>query len=180
VTPLLFARAESTDEESRTVVASCLGRLAIIDPAKVLPALRNLLKSKNEALREVVIVALRSSFQPGADWAYLTDAFEDFFALLKDPSLNVRHQAVLTVSALLREKPSAVSRSLLDTVFLPALFAETEVHAEYVRIVDYGNFKESEDLALPLRKATFECLASLLLDFSEQINMQVGANNTKT
>jgi cullin-associated NEDD8-dissociated protein 1 len=113
VTPLLFARAESDEEETRTVVASCLGRLAIVDPAKLLPALRTLLTSKSEALREVVITALRSSFQPGADWAYLSGAFLDFFALLKDPSLHVRHQVPSAFCFCFCPRPSALGPAAL-------------------------------------------------------------------
>lgn len=172
VAPLLLDRAQSQDEGTRSMVAQCLGRLAVIEPQKIIPKLAALAASESVKSRQVVATAIRFSFSPLADWDFLGEHLEPFLRLLQDRDLEVRLQAVRTVIALFHTNFSVIKRSLLDGIILPGLYAETKVHLELVQEVDYGNFKEKVDDGLPLRKTTFQALAVLLETGSKRINMQ--------
>lgn len=64
---------------------------------------------------------------------------------------------------------------LLKELILPVLYAELQPKESLVRVVDLGPFKHRIDDGLPLRKAAFQCLETLLdvaphrLDLSEYV-----------
>jgi hypothetical protein len=68
VTPLLLSptNAESTDEGVRGMVAECLGRLAMINSAKIMPKLETLVTSTQPFTRAVIVTALRFTLPTGA------------------------------------------------------------------------------------------------------------------
>jgi len=173
ITPLLFERGEAKDEGTRAMAAECLGRLALIDVAKTIPALSHLTTSQSEKGRQTAITALRFSFVPDLEWALVTQNLPAFAKLLKDPSLVVRQQCVLTFNSLFNSNIGAIPTEFLNSSVIPALYAETKVHPELVHLVDYGNFKENIDDGLPLRKSVFMCLSSLLENGAERLDMQL-------
>jgi hypothetical protein len=59
LTALLIPRAASSDEGTRSVIAECLGKLGLLAPAHVLPALQALLADKAGAARATAVLALK-------------------------------------------------------------------------------------------------------------------------
>jgi len=183
VTPILFENAESKDEGVRGMVAECLGRLAIINSSKILPLLESEVKSEKPFTRAVIITALRYTLSGGTDALMLKDLLSKFLVLLKDTDLIVRRQTVLTVNALAHANVELLG-NLLKSDILPVLYAETNPNEKLVRQVDYGCFKVSVDDGLPIRKAAFQALETLLdvaphrLDMKEYVNeIQKGLND---
>ncbi|CAG0913840.1 unnamed protein product [Notodromas monacha] len=56
---LLFAHAETSEEGMRNVVAECLGRLTLSEPADLLPRLKEQLMHSNAFMRSTVITAIK-------------------------------------------------------------------------------------------------------------------------
>jgi len=110
----------------------------------------------------------------GVDALQLRDILPKFLPLLQDKELNVRRQTMLTINALAYANVELVSGLLKDQI-LPVLYKETVPDPKLVRVVDYGPFKVNFDDGLPLRKAAFQCLETLLdvaphrLDLKEYI-----------
>merc|ERR1711908_269065 len=50
----------------------------------------------------------------------------------------------------------------MQETILPKLYAETVEHKDRLRVVDYGAFKKKMDDGLPLRRAVYRCLATIL------------------
>lgn len=173
VTPLLFERAEAKEEGTRVMASECLGRLAILDGQRTIPALAKLTTSSNEKARQTAVAALRFAFTPELSWGLITAHLGEFAKLLQDPSLQVRQQAVLTFNSLFNSNIGAITTELLKDSILPSLYSETKAHPELVHLVDYGNFKENVDDGLPLRKSVFMCLSSLLENGAYRLDMQL-------
>jgi len=93
-------------------------------------------------------------------------------ALLKDPDLEVRRQACVTLNSLLSANAESLSRPLLSTDILPVLYVETKAHPELIHEVDYAAFKVTVDDGLPLRKEVYSCLLSLLQITPKRLDMQ--------
>ncbi|XP_063993301.1 cullin-associated NEDD8-dissociated protein 1 [Diachasmimorpha longicaudata] len=159
---LLYRHCECTEEGTRNVVAECLGKLTLIDPATLLPRLQESLKSASPLMRTTTVTAVKFTIsdQPQAIDAMLKQCMGSFLVALEDPDLNVRRVALVAFNSAAHNKPMLI-RDLLDSV-LPKLYAETKIKKELIREVEMGPFKHTVDDGLDLRKAAFECMYTLL------------------
>ena len=159
---LLYRHAECTEEGTRNVVAECLGKLTLIDPATLLPRLQESLKSPSPLMRTTTVTAVKFTIsdQPQPIDAMLKQCMGSFLKALEDPDLNVRRVALVAFNSAAHNKPMLI-RDLLDTV-LPQLYTETRTKRELIREVEMGPFKHTVDDGLDLRKAAFECMYTLL------------------
>lgn len=173
---LLFKHCECAEEGTRNVVAECLGKLTLIDPATLLPRLKGYLTSASAHARSTVVTAVKFTIsdQPQAVDSLLKSCIGDFLKTLEDQDLNVRRVSLVTFNSAAHNKPSLI-RDLLDCI-LPHLYNETKVRKELIREVEMGPFKHTVDDGLDIRKAAFECMYTLLdtcldrLDIFEFLN----------
>ncbi|XP_046614715.1 cullin-associated NEDD8-dissociated protein 1 [Neodiprion virginianus] len=159
---LLYRHCECTEEGTRNVVAECLGKLTLIDPATLLPRLQESLKSLSALMRTTTVTAVKFTIsdQPQQIDPMLKQCMGHFLVALEDPDLNVRRVALVAFNSAAHNKPSLI-RDLLEMV-LPQLYAETKIKKELIRQVEMGPFKHTVDDGLDLRKAAFECMYTLL------------------
>ncbi|XP_054136757.1 cullin-associated NEDD8-dissociated protein 1-like isoform X1 [Melozone crissalis] len=159
---LLFKHCECTEEGTRNVVAECLGKLTLVNPAELLPRLRKQLSAGSPHARSTVVTAIKFTItdQPQPIDALLKGCIGDFLQTLQDPDLNVRRVALALFNSAAHNKPSLI-RDLLNSV-LPSLYNETRVRRELIREVEMGPFKHTVDDGLDVRKAAFECMYTLL------------------
>ncbi|KAI8610491.1 armadillo-type protein [Chytriomyces sp. MP71] len=164
---LLFQSTEQGKEEgTRTVIAECLGKLSVSNPALYLPELVGGVTSPSAAVRSTVVMAIRYTFTDVAGG--LSGVFDDalrgvvvqFLRLLTDPDLNVRHIALATLNSAAHNKPYLISESLPE--LLPLLYQETIVNDTLIRTVVMGPFKHRVDDGLDARKSAYECMYTLL------------------
>ncbi|CAI7847637.1 unnamed protein product, partial [Closterium sp. NIES-53] len=162
VLALLFTHSESDEEGVRNVVAECLGRLALIDPPRLVPALKERVSSPSTFTRATVVASLKftltDSAQPIDD--HLKPHLASFLFLLRDSDRHVRRAAVLALTTAAHNKPGLVEDLLPE--LLPLLYDQMRVKPEMIRTVDLGPFKHTVDDGLELRKAAFDCMDTLL------------------
>jgi len=174
IIPILNNKVTSADEGTRNMVSECLGCLAAIDMEKIMPPLEaRAVEGKNDDAKSVFLNALRFSFNSATDWNWTSSHLTSLCQFLKDPNLNVRHEAVITVSALFNRNASIVSRELLSDAILPALYAETTPKKELIKEVNLMGLIQVFDEGLQLRKAVFFALESMLAKASDRINLQL-------
>jgi len=154
---LLLKNCES-EEECRNVVAECAGSLALLNPSFVIPQLQSLVESESSAMRWLVVTALRYAIteKPSEADKALAISLPPALMCIADADRHVRRAAVLTLSSVSHNKPSLIRDNLPD--LLPALYGQTVVREDLIRIVDLGPFKHKIDDGLELRKAAFECM----------------------
>ncbi|PSN42416.1 Cullin-associated NEDD8-dissociated protein 1 [Blattella germanica] len=167
----LFRHCECGEEGTRNVVAECLGKLTLIDPASLLPRLQESLVSDSALMRTTVVTSVKFTIsdQPQAIDPLLRQSIGEFLRTLQDPDLNVRRVALVAFNSAAHNKPSLV-RDLLDSV-LPQLYSETKVRKELIREVEMGPFKHTVDDGLDIRKAAFECMYTLLDSCLDRLNI---------
>lgn len=159
---LLYRHCECIEEGTRNVVAECLGKLTLIDPAILLPKLQESLTSPSPLMRTTTVTAVKFTIsdQPQPIDAMLKHCMGSFLVALEDQDLNVRRVALVAFNSAAHNKPMLI-RDLLDSV-LPQLYAETLIKPDLIREVEMGPFKHTVDDGLDLRKAAFECMYTLL------------------
>ncbi|KAL0093191.1 TATA binding protein interacting protein [Phycomyces blakesleeanus] len=160
---LLLESSESEQEEgTRTVVAECLGKLALTDPRKFLPQLEERLSSPSAHVRATVATAIKYAVVDPSQ-AYddlLKPILSQFLILLQDPDLNVRRLALLAINSAVHRKPYLI-RDVLGQL-IPLLYEETVIKEELIHTVEMGPFKHKVDDGLEIRKAAYECMYTLL------------------
>lgn len=159
---LLFVHCESDEEGVRNVVAECLGKLALVEPSKLVPALQERTKSPSAFTRATVVIALKFTIIDGQQPidVYIKPCIDDFLMLIKDDDRHVRRAAVLALSTAGHNKPGLVTDLLPH--LLPLLYEQTTIKPDLIRVVDLGPFKHTIDDGLELRKAAFDCMDTLL------------------
>ncbi|KAL2339325.1 hypothetical protein Fmac_013771 [Flemingia macrophylla] len=167
---LLFNHCESEEEGVRNVVAECLGKIALIEPLKLVPALKVRTTSLAAFTRATVVIAVKYSIveRPERIDEIIYPEITSFLMLIKDNDRHVRRAAVLALSTFAHNKPNLIKGLLPD--LLPLLYDQTIVKQELIRTVDLGPFKHIVDDGLELRKAAFECVDTLLDSCLDQVN----------
>ncbi|CAI5478422.1 unnamed protein product [Closterium sp. Yama58-4] len=162
VLALLFTHSESEEEGVRNVVAECLGRLSLIDPPRLVPALKERVSSPSAFTRATVVAALKFTLTDSAQPIdeHLKPHLASFLFLLRDSDRHVRRAAVLALTTAAHNKPGLVEDLLPE--LLPLLYDQMRVKPEMIRTVDLGPFKHTVDDGLELRKAAFDCMDTLL------------------
>ncbi|KAG8058205.1 hypothetical protein GUJ93_ZPchr0002g23195, partial [Zizania palustris] len=168
---LLFNHCESEEEGVRNVVAECLGKIALIEPRKLIPALKERTSSPAANTRATVAIAIKYSIveRPGKIDEIMYPEISTFLMLIKDSDRHVRRAAVLALSTAAHNKPNLIKGLLPE--LLPLLYDQTVVKQELIRTVDLGPFKHVVDDGLELRKAAFECVDTLLDSCLDQVNL---------
>jgi len=144
------------------VVAKCMGKFAMISPEQLIPALQKRIGDSSPMTRGTVITAVKFAIDPHphpVDTA-LGPILPHVMAALRDSEVEVRRAALLTINYAAHNKPNLVRPVLHE--YMSALFAETQIKKELIKVVDLGPFKHKVDEGLENRKAAFECLYTLL------------------
>jgi len=168
----LVKHTDSKEDGVRAEVAECLGGLARIEPEKTIRFLEKSIAAKAAYTRAVAVAAFRYALDQKTREHITPVRLEIFLSTLKDKDIEVRKQAVLTFqdilvnSQLMNLKKNSV---LLKDVVLPVLYKETEPNEKYLRIIDTGRGKIREDGHLPLRRAAFDALTSLMRECPHRI-----------
>lgn len=159
---LLFQNCECQEEGTRNLVAECLGKLSLVNPAQLLPRLKQQLQTGSPLARSTVVTAIKFTIvdHPAPIDSLLKDCIDDFLKTLQDEDVNVRRVALVMFNSAAHNKPSLI-RGLLGRV-LPHLYKETRIRKDLIREVEMGPFKHTVDDGLDVRKAAFECMYTLL------------------
>ncbi|KAI8366037.1 armadillo-type protein [Radiomyces spectabilis] len=177
---LLLEGSESDQEEgTRTVVAECLGKLALTNPKKFLPQLEERLSSPTAHSRATVATAVKYAVvDPSQEHDdLLRPIIARFLNLLQDPDLNVRRLTLLTINSAIHRKPYLV-RNVLPQL-IPLLYDETVIKEELIHTVEMGPFKHKVDDGLEVRKAAYECMYALLSTCLEKIDVYEFLNRVR-
>lgn len=159
---ILFAHTNTEEDGTRKVVAECLGKLALLEPQKVIGGLRERVSSPETNTRACVTTAVKSLItdKPHPSDDVLKQHIAAFLELLSDKELIVRKSVLLSLNFLAHHK-SKIIRDILPN-YLNQLYGETVVRKELIREVDLGPFKHKVDDGIELRQAAFEAMYTLL------------------
>jgi len=168
---ILFEECQNDEEGTRNVVAECLGKLAVISPAELVPIFSTQIKSDNANTRSTIVTALKFAIVERSQPIdhLLQSEMSKYLDLLKDKDLNVRRNTLLTLNYAAHNKPILI-RDILPN-YLPLIYQESKVKPELIREVDLGPFKHKVDDGLEIRKAAFECMYTLLDTCLDRVNI---------
>jgi len=162
VMSLLLAQCAADEEGERSMVAECLGRLAVLFPGVVLPQLRTQVSSDSAFTRATAVYALKFTITDHAPMAELSQCLTDFLLLLKDSEVIVRRAALTSLNSATHNKPSLIRPVMASDWLMNTLYGETVYKKEMVRTVNLGPFQHKVDDGAELRKLALACMDTLL------------------
>jgi len=168
ITPLLLNNASSGDEGVRAMIAECLGKFAVIDE-KIFSEIEKLLVAKDVNTRATMATAIKYGLNKSNDFTIPKPTVNIFLKSLGDADLLVKRQTFLSINTILRVNHRLIVGDL-ETI-LPNIFQATVTNQDLIREVDLGPFKHRVDDGLPLRKAAFTCMDSLLDSTPHKIDL---------
>jgi len=196
------------DEEkgTRTIIAECLGRLGIIDPARVAPTISAAFESTSVARRVIATLALKfavskkktgddeevnadTTTSGGGDAKKKSDSVPNFdrsfrplmrafLRLVQDSSLDIVGAALIALNAIAHHRAVLLhdlfvvvpdgtgdrdrsNGGVVDSLW-PSLLDHMQIKKHLKRTINLGPFKEKIDDGLPLRKAAYACVDTML------------------
>eukprot|EP00940_MAST-03C_sp_MAST-3C-sp2_P003122 g3122.t1 len=184
VLPLLSFTVEKSDESMRDVIAECLGCLTRIDATRVVAALAEAIAAESESRREVAALALKFAASDDTRIDELDRAIrpimKSFFDLLKDKSLRVVESSLIALNAIAHHRPSLLrplfavasekTTESADSLW-PLIFDHMIVKKHLKRTINLGPFKEKIDDGLPIRKAAFTCVDTMLKSMPTSVDI---------
>ncbi|KAI7858974.1 armadillo-type protein [Circinella umbellata] len=169
---LLIESSDSEQEEgTRSVVAECLGKLALTNPNKYLPELQSRMTSPSTHIRATVATAVKYAIVDPTTVhdELLKPILSQFLVLLKDSDLDVQRLTLLTMNSAVHRKSYLIKGMLNNLV--PLLYGETVIKEELIHTVEMGPFKHKVDDGLEIRKAAYECMYTLLSTCLDKIDV---------
>jgi cullin-associated NEDD8-dissociated protein 1 len=177
--PPLEEHCSDKEEGVRSLVAECLGSLAVAHPDAVLPKLAELQKShgiiavtngaidesddasmKNSNIFSTIATSVKHAIAGQVDQSQLAPFMPTFAELIQQEDLRVRNAALLMLYSAFHHMPNVVSQMATKESIMPFLYKVAELKAE--RKVDLGPFTHTVDDALPLRKSALSIFATCL------------------
>ncbi|RLN98459.1 hypothetical protein BBJ28_00019453 [Nothophytophthora sp. Chile5] len=171
VLPVLQKMSTREEEGVRNMVGECLGKLAVTDSAKLMPVVTELCGSSSVWSRWTAVTSLKYALTTSAQEPTVGAIFnhvDPFLAALEDDDLHVRRAALLVLNTAAHHHSHYLIPYVRERIF-PVLLKTTEIKLE--RVVDLGPFKHKVDDGLPLRKAAYSCIDTLIETLPQQLDI---------
>lgn len=163
ILPHLFNHLADKEEGVRTMVADCLGSLACLEPAVILPHLQKIANEnsmgKCPTTCATILTSMKYAIAGKCDTLMIESYMPVFLTLLSEEDLGVKNAALLMIYSAVHHNPRLVLNFMQQTIS-PALYEMAQLKHE--RVVDLGPFKQKVDYALPIRKAALSIFSSCL------------------
>ncbi|DBA02475.1 TPA: hypothetical protein N0F65_008689 [Lagenidium giganteum] len=171
VIPVLRKLSEREEEGVRNIVAECVGKLAVTDGSRVVPTVLELCGSSSARARWTAATSVKhASTTTSKDLSSLEQLFsqiDPFLKTLEDEDLHVRRAALLALNTAAHHHPHMLP-FVKERVF-GLLLKAMEIKLE--RVVDLGPFKHKVDDGLPLRKAAYSCVETMIETMPQQLDI---------
>ncbi|TNV72944.1 hypothetical protein FGO68_gene9894 [Halteria grandinella] len=166
--PLLIEQSKNQDEQIRSIVAENLGRLFIHYAVHMNSVLENSFRSPSALERATITKAFKYSSTKecnGHDLGYFT---EYLIKMIGDADITVRRYALESLTAITHVHPEAV-RNDSEAMQANAL-QMTRIDPSLIKEVDLGPFKHKIDDGIPIRKAAYALIDTMVERLPERMN----------
>jgi len=164
--PLLVEHARSQDDMIRNLVAESIGRLFIFYSRLMSSEIESSFRSADALERSTIVKSFKYAAAKDADAFDLEQCVEQLLKLVQDSDLAVKRNALEALNAIVHNQPSCV-RNDINQLHKMAVM-ETVVRPELITEVDLGPFKHKVDEGIPIRKAAYDLLDTMLEKIPER------------
>lgn len=175
ILPLLFEHCESPEEGVRNLVAECIGKLFMASYDDLIDPISTNLKSASPLTRSTVTTSFKFATTRSCDTAGMMLILDEFLETLSDQDINVKKNSLISLNALVHNLPGMLRSHVVN--FINLVYNETKLKTELIQEVDLGAFTHKVDDGLPLRKAAYELIDTLLDNLPDKVEPNALAEN---
>jgi len=167
--PLLMQHCQHPEETIRFMVAENLGRLFIHFSTDMITDIEGGIKSSNPTIKSTAIKAFKFAGVRETESNDLELLIDDLVKTIQDPDLAVKKSALESLTTIVHNHPEVVRGEL--ELLQRLCFAETAIKPELIKEVDLGPFKHKVDNGIPIRKAAFGLIDTMLDKIPEKTDI---------
>ncbi|CAG9331708.1 unnamed protein product [Blepharisma stoltei] len=168
ILPLLFDHSDSSEESVRSLVAECLGKLFSVSPDRICPQIEHRITTGNNLSRATIVNSIKfAATSKISAVSALEGIIQALMTCFSNPDVNLRRSCMLSLNAVAYNVPQAIKHNV--NAILDQVYPETVVKQELIKKVDLGPFTHIVDDGLPLRKAAYGLLETLLDTVPEKV-----------
>uniref|UniRef100_M4BM79 TATA-binding protein interacting (TIP20) domain-containing protein n=1 Tax=Hyaloperonospora arabidopsidis (strain Emoy2) TaxID=559515 RepID=M4BM79_HYAAE len=177
---LVLQRMSARREEGvRNMVGECMGKLAATNSANLMPIVTELCGSSDVWSRWTAVMSLKYAMTTTVQDPSIDAIFahiDPFLSALEDEDLHVRRAALLVFNTAAHHHAHHLVPYVREKIF-PVLLKTSEIKLE--RVVDLGPFKHKVDDGLPLRKAAYSFVDTLIQVLPREIDINLFLDQLK-
>ena len=164
--PLLIEHSKNEDEQIRNIVAENVGRLFVLYSRDM--QIEGSFNSKNPGERATIVKSFKYAASKDTDSMDLEIYVEHLIKMVADKDLTVKKNALESLTAIIHSQPHVVRNDIDKLQKVTVL--ETLVKPELITEVDLGPFKHKVDEGIPIRKAAYALIDTLIEKIPERVD----------
>ena len=166
--PLLIDQSKNEDEQIRGIVAENLGRLFIYYSQEMIFQFEASFKSESAFERATVAKSFKFGASKETDHDDLKMFVENLIRLIGDKDIVVRRYALESLTAITHVQPQVVKQDSENMQKSAILM--TKIDPSLIKEVDLGPFKHKIDDGIPIRKAAFGLIDTMIEKVPEKVD----------
>lgn len=171
--PLLLEQSRNQDEQIRGIVAENLGRLFIYYSNNMSTQIENSFKSASPLERATVTKSFKFGAARETNSVDLELFVEFLIRLVGDGDITVRRCALESLTAIAHTQPHCVKADAPQ--MQNSAITMTKIDPSLIKEVDLGPFKHKIDDGIPIRKAAYGLIDTMIERLPERVDCSVVA-----
>ena len=169
ILPVIFENAERADENVRNISAECLGKLVSVSPDSLIQSILSKIHSGSVFAKITMVSSVKyivhQKVQNYSD--YMEQVLPILVETLSIPDAHLKRACLVSINTIAHISPSSLKHNFIP--LCEKIFLETVIKPELIRKVDLGAFTHITDDGLPIRKAAFSALETIIDNLPERI-----------
>lgn len=170
ILPVLFDNSERAEENVRNMAAECLGKLISVSPEAIISHIIRCMNEGSVFCRITMVSSLKYAVYSKIPLysAYMEQLLPSILQCFGIPDVHLRKACLISINSIAHNASSALKPTF--SVIIQKILLETTVKQELIKKVDLGAFMHITDDGLPIRKAAYGLIETLLEQLPEKID----------
>jgi len=169
ILPVLFENAERSEENVRNITSECLGRLVSVAPDTLISSIIQKITQGSVYAKITMVSSFKYivSQKVHSYSGHMEQVLPVLIECLNIPDVHLKRACLISINSIAHLSPTSLKHhfgNLCEKVYL-----ETSIKPELIKKVDLGAFTHITDEGLPIRKAAFSVLETLIENLPEKI-----------
>ena len=170
ILPVLLGNAERAEENVRNIAAECLGKLISVSPELIVSEIIQALNSGSVfckiTMASSIKYAVHNKIHQYSD--YMEQLLPTILECMNIPDVNLKRACLVSINSIAHNAPGALKHNFLAV--MNRIFQETVLKQDLIKKVDLGAFMHITDEGLPIRKAAFGVIETIIEQLPEKID----------
>lgn len=169
ILPVLFENAERSEENVRNITSECLGRLVSVSPDSLISSILQKITQGSVYAKITMVSSFKYivSQKVQAYSGHMEQVLPVLIECLNIPDVYLKRACLVSINSIAHLSPVSLKHHFNN--LCEKVFQETSIKQELIKKVDLGAFTHITDEGLPIRKAAFSVLETLIENLPERI-----------